>query len=363
MIPLKQRGRAGLQLLGSLQYFSSTELRSRAQRDFDAAPESSELEQDFRRAAPSEEWLRRIARAREVAERSGSYRRERLIQRYVAEQNYIRAIPAVEERRADYLREEAAAPRPLDSSRLVLDPNVKEPEYYAGVEWHLEPGGWDGYDLQGPMFMAGIGPYVFRRGGYAAVDAGDDILAHRAAVVALFRKDRYRRIYELGCGGSNTLAAVRRRFPDAQLVGGDLSASLLKRGHALSEALGLGILFRQEDARHTGERDGACDGVISYAVHHEMPREVTVQTLREMFRILAPGGDIVISDPPPFRAVRPLQAVVLDWDTDNRAEPYFTEAGLVDLGEELRRIGFVDVDERALGPNGYPWVTRARKPE
>ena len=362
MIALKQRGRAGLQLLGSLQYFSSTQLRDKAQQDFACQSEATAFEHEFQQAATQAQWEDRLRRGREVAERSPTYRRERFIQRYVAEQNFVRAIAAVEERRAEYLHEEAQRPPPKNPANLVLNPQLEVPAYYAGVEWHLEPGGWDGYDLQGPMFMAGIGPYVFRRGGYAAVDAGDDIMAHRAKVTALFPKERYRRIYEPGCGGSGTLGIVRRRFADTELVGGDLSASLLKRGHALSEMMGWNILLRQEDSRHTAERSGGCDGVIDYALHHEMPRTVTIDTLQEMYRILAPGGDIVISDVPPFRAVKPLQAVILDWDTDNRAEPYFSEAGTINLAHVLRDLGFVDIDERSLGPNGYPYVTRGHKP-
>jgi ubiquinone/menaquinone biosynthesis C-methylase UbiE len=236
------------------------------------------------------------------------------------------------------------------------------PEWYDGVEWHLEPGGWDGYDLQGPMFMAGIGPYVFSRGGYAAVDAGDNIIEHRAMVIRHARVKDPKRIYEVGCGGSSTLGVARRIFPSAELTGGDLSPSLLKRGHMVSEMLGLNINFRQEDGRKVAEADGSVDLVLSYAVHHEMPQAVTRDVLKEMFRILAPGGDMVISDPPPFGAVKPMQAVLLDWDTDNRAEPFFSEAAMLNLAAEMKKIGFVDVEEFALGPNGYPWVTRGRKP-
>ena len=105
MIALKQRGRAGLQLLGSLQYFSSTQLRDKAQQDFACQSEAAAFEHEFRQAATQAQWADRLRRGRHVAERSSTYRRERFIQRYVAEQNFVRAIPAVEERRAEYLHE------------------------------------------------------------------------------------------------------------------------------------------------------------------------------------------------------------------------------------------------------------------
>lgn len=361
MISLDQRGRAGLQFLGSLQYFSSSALRDRAEADFAAQPEAPAMTTEFASDAPLATWEQRLARARAVAERSRAYRYNRLYQRYVAEENFVRGIPATERKRAEWQAMQGAGVA-SGSERLQLNPDLKIPEYYEGVEWHLEPGGWDGYDLYGAMFVAGVGQYVFARGGYAAVDVGCNIREQRGNVIRQFRNRAPKSVYEPGCGGATTLSVCRQQFPDAKLAGGDLSPALLKGGHALSERMGWNITFRQEDARHVAERDGSVDAVISYALHHEMPEAVNVDTFREMFRILSPGGEIVISDPPPFRAVAPLQAVLLDWETDNRAEPYFSEAAALNFGRILRDIGFVGVEEYALEQRGYPWVTRARKP-
>ena len=102
MITLKQRGRAGLQFLGSLQQFASTQLGDEAEADFAAQPEAAAFEQEFKSDARPHVWQDRIGRARDVAERSKAYRYNRFYQRWVAEQNYLRAIPAVEARRAQW---------------------------------------------------------------------------------------------------------------------------------------------------------------------------------------------------------------------------------------------------------------------
>jgi SAM-dependent methyltransferase len=361
MITLKQRGRAGLQFLGSLQTFSSSTLRDIAEQDYAAQPEAPELAEEFKGDARPHVWQDRLRRARDVVERSKAYRFNRFYQRWVGEQNYIRAIPAVEARRTEW-QAIADAKKPKDTSRLQLNPNLEIPSWYEGVEWHLEPGGWDGYDMTQPMFMAGIGPYVFVHGGYAAVDVFADIRSQRGRVLDQLRVSEPKRIYEVGCGGATTLSIARQKFPNAELIGGDLSPALLRSGHFMSEMLGLNITFRQEDGCNVAEQDNSVDVVISYAVHHEMPPVVTEKVIREMFRILQPGGEMIINDPPPFRAVNPLQAVVLDWDTDNRAEPFFSAAASINLAEIMRDAGFVDVDEFALEKRGYPWVTRGRKP-
>lgn len=361
MINLEQRGRAGLQFLGSLQQWSSSELRDQAEADFAAQAEAPELTKEFASDVRPHVWQGRLDRARNVAERSKAYRFNRFFQRWVAEQNFIRAIPAVERQRAAW-ENFAAAKAPQDRSRLLLNPDLPIPAWYEGVEWHLEPGGWDGYDLAMPMFAAGIGPHVFSLGGFAAVDVDCDIKSQRYNVIKLFRNPAMRRIYEPGCGGANTLGVARQIYPQAELVGGDLSPALLRNGHFLSEMMGWNITFRQEDACHVGEADASVDGVISYALHHEMPPAITEKVIAEMFRILRSGGEMIINDPPPFRAVAPLQAVILDWDTDNRAEPYFSAAAMANLAEMMRAAGFVDVDEFALEKRGYPWITRGRKP-
>lgn len=360
MVPLSQTGRAGLQLMGSLQRYSSTALAEQARREFyrDADAEEANIGDHS-----LEEIEAALASARARAESIPAHRFNRFYQRIVAEAVYDRGIPAAEEKRAaaQFMLEPASPTE--KTGTLTLNPDLEMPDYYEGVEWHLMPGGWDGYDLSMLMFMSGVVPYIFRHGGYAAVEVDADIYGQRTSVLDQLPKADYARIYEAGSGGTPTLGMLRRKFPQAELVGADLSARMQTAGHEMDKKLGLGVHLKQEDCRQTSEPDNHYDAVVCYALFHETPDDVCEDILREMFRILAPGGDIIISDPPPLRALTPYAAVLSDWETDNREEPHFGASTRRHLPRILSALGYTAAEEYAVGDGTYPWVTRARKPE
>jgi ubiquinone/menaquinone biosynthesis C-methylase UbiE len=347
---LSQRARAGMEILGAMQRVSSTRLRDAAQAAFEA---------DFQPEGDADLGAA-VARAREAAHRLPVFHLERFVQRYVAEENFVRGIPAVEERRAVF-EQVFVAPNAKAGGSVELDPGLERPGYWEN-NWHLEPGGWDGYDLYGPMMAYAVGPHVFRYGGQAYVHPGEDIRKQRQEVVRQFPKKSYGRILELGCGSGTTLFALHREHPEAELTGLDASTNLLTMGHLAAEKMGIPVHFKQRDIEHCGEPDGAYDGVLCFAIHHEMPPEAGANALKEAFRVLKPGGDLVVSDVPPFREVSPFLRVLLDWETKNRGEPYFSSHCAMDWGQVLREIGFEDVEAYAVGNHSYPWITRGRKP-
>jgi len=358
---LTQRGRASMEILGDIQKFAAGNLRPAARAQFDADPATKPLSADHKADTQGAEGRGRIAAARAIADQKPMFRLERFLQRYVAEEVYSSGIAAVEERRAE-IEAFQSAPLPTSAGGTLELTNQIPPRYWD-TEWHLEPGGWDGYDLYGAMFAFAVGPYIFSKGGYAAVGVGDDISQQRIETVKQFPKAQYERIYEPGCGGATTFRALQTVFPNAEIHGSDISPGLLKSGHRMSESQGIKAHLKQREITDTNEPDNHFDGVITYALHHELPPKENAKVFAEMFRIMKPGADIVISDPPPFRAVDLFHAIILDWDTQNRGEPFFSAVLHSSLDQQLKDAGFTNVESYALGQDWYPWITRAQKPQ
>ncbi len=360
-LPLSQRARASMDILGSVQHCAAGPLRSDWRERFETHPETVALAAESTEGKTAPELKARIAQGRAIAEQDKMFHLERFLQRYVAEMNFVAAIPAVEERRAQFERL-LDKPDTNVGGTLDLTEDFDRPPYANGsVEWHLEPGGWDGYDLAPSMFGYAIGR-VFARGGYGYTMVDEDIRQHRAMFVAQFPKDKYRRIVELGCGACTTLFTAARRYPDAELAGYDTSPTLLTMGHTAAEIQGVRIDLKMANAEHVAEADDSVSLVYTYALHHEIPPKTSYNVLKEAFRILEPGGDFIMSDLPPHRAVDPYHSILLDWETKHRGEPFFTASGLMDLDAAMREIGFVDVESFGLTASQYPWVTRGRKP-
>jgi ubiquinone/menaquinone biosynthesis C-methylase UbiE len=348
-----------MQFLGMLRAIASRDLRDIARRDFENNPAARPLIDEAKQApnSPVSAWMKRVRQASHVAGESEAYRFERFYQGVGGREIFVRGICAIEECR-DQLKPTAAPP---ESPRLQLDATIEAPRFWH-TEWHTMPGGWDGYDLYGPMFQHIFGAHVFPYGGYAVVESGQKTrMAREEPLSALPRRD-YRSIHELGCGTGATLFAARKLFPEAELVGSDVSAGQLRQGHAVSERLGHRVTFKQRLADQTREPDASVDAVISYAFFHELPRSCTISVLREVRRILKTGGDIIIVDAPPFRAVDLFQSVIMDWETRNHGEPYFSISCASNWADELKALGFVDVVERSFGGrNAYPFATVATR--
>ncbi|HYP69428.1 MAG TPA: class I SAM-dependent methyltransferase [Variovorax sp.] len=123
---------------------------------------------------------------------------------------------------------------------------------------------------------------------------------HLEAVAFLFGLDApapaQARVLELGCASGGNLIPLAARFPDATVVGVDLSPIQTRQGQAAVERAGLSNLrLRHFDIGEIDEAFGQFDYIVCHGVYSWVPASVQEAILRVCSRNLAPHGVAYVS--------------------------------------------------------------------
>jgi len=146
----------------------------------------------------------------------------------------------------------------------------------------------------------------------------------REAEARLLGDVRGRRVLEVGCGAA--AAARWLKIQGAEVVGTDLSAGMLR--HALASRSGVRVPLVQADALALPFADGRFD--VACTAFGAVPCvDVSARRMREVFRVLRPGGRWV------FSVTHPMRWIFLD-------DP--GEGGLVAVHSYFDRAPYVEYD-------------------
>jgi ubiquinone/menaquinone biosynthesis C-methylase UbiE len=144
----------------------------------------------------------------------------------------------------------------------------------------------------------------------------------RAAVDAVGEP---KRVLEIGSGTGSGAAILSARFPDAEVTGVDLSPEMVR----IAQAKVAGVTFEPADASRLPFPDASFDLVAQ--------NNVPVY-FREIARVLAPGGRVLVSS------------------TLGPATPYYTPHNVLERG--FKKLGFREIRSEQAPPGDWFLATK-----
>ena len=146
------------------------------------------------------------------------------------------------------------------------------------------------------------------------------------------------RVLDIGCGTGTVVVEIARRH-DAHVVGLDPDQRALARAQRKADRAGIYLKLDQGYSDELPYPDAAFDRVLSSFMFHHLDAEVKAKTLREVRRVLAPGGELHLLD---FGGSAPRSEGLL--------------ARFIHSAEDLQE-NFGGGIAKALGEAGFPEVT------
>lgn len=235
----------------------------------------------------------------------------------------------------------------IDAPRgtVTLDPDFAAPAYIVDADIHLMPGGNaldDGGVLQGAVMDRGGAVFMLGRNGGMLNDLrGHTALAHARTLYPDFVPER---ILDLGCGIGTSTVPATVWYPQAEVHGVDVGASMLRYAHARAEHLGAAVHFSQQSAERTSFPDASFDLVYTCVVLHETSQAAVSNILAESRRLLRPGGVAVHLEVPLLHTFGELWSELsAELEAEFNNEPYWRGALSADYAALMQGAGFRDV--------------------
>jgi ubiquinone/menaquinone biosynthesis C-methylase UbiE len=235
------------------------------------------------------------------------------------------------------------------------DINPQEyPDYYI-QNFHHQTDGYlsedsaNLYDIQVELLFGGKADAMRRR-----------ILAPlKSGIAASFPQTSPQaiRILDVACGTGRTLSQLQAAFPQAQLCGLDLSPSYLHKAHQRwvnqpSHAPQL-VAANAEETPFPAQ---SFHGISNVFMLHELPQVARHQVLQESYRLLQPGGFLVICDSIQIQDSPEFSPMMRNFATLFH-EPFYENYVQDQLTERLQTIGFRNIKSEIHFLSQY-WIAQ-----
>ncbi len=227
------------------------------------------------------------------------------------------------------------------ASDQFRDPQLVYPNYYSSQHFHSIEGGY--LNISAAVSYDPITQYALPPNEtWVRQSLIDSIQTHP------------RRILDLGCGTGSTTLMLKQAFPQAEVIGLDLSPYMLVVADHKAKQAGLDVSWQHGKAEQTRFPDGSFDLVTASLLFHETPSIVAQSILQEADRLLTPGGEVLILD----GSQKTLRQT--EWLTQIFEEPYIQSYASGNLDAWMGAAGF-----GAVQTQEFWWIhqiTRGVKP-
>lgn len=149
-------------------------------------------------------------------------------------------------------------------------------------------------------FVPGLGYHWLTRFYDPVIRAGLRELTIKRALIEQTGIESGHRVLDLGCGTGTLTLLLRESAPQVKITGLDADPQMLavarKKAAKKAAESGAEIDFRQGLADDLPFEDSEFDRVVSSLMLHHLDRETKRAALREVLRVLRPGGELHLAD-------------------------------------------------------------------
>ena len=167
-------------------------------------------------------------------------------------------------------------------------PNYYLQNFHHQTDGYLSEHSAEIYDLQVEILFNGTADSMRRR-----------VLAplKRGLKRYLSESSKKVKVLDIATGTGRTLQQIQSALPGVELYGLDLSGSYLKQASKyLSSRSGDLVQLTKGNAERMPYLSSSFQGLTCVFLFHELPRDARQNVLKECFRLLEPGGTLVLAD-------------------------------------------------------------------
>ena len=247
--------------------------------------------------------------------------------------------------------------RILNQETQVFDSAINTqgfPRYYLQnfhhqTDGYLSEASANLYDLQVELLFSGAADAMRRR----VLAPIKQLLSRQSSLGD--RPHPYPRILDVACGTGRMLQLLQGSFPAVSLYGLDLSPAYLRKANQrLSQVNGTLPQLAQGQAEAMPYRDAYFDALTCVFLFHELPGPVRQQVIDDCFRVMRPGGTLVICDSIQAVDTPELEPMMANFPILFH-EPYYRDYIQDELTPRLETAGFTGVTTQIHFVSKY-WV-------